>query len=254
MAGKRLTKQQMREDQFRDALEEIIFGFLDNVEKHARAYLIGLVVAILVIGGTLWFVRFRANRLEQGSFLLSRVVDAYSAPVDASGKKPRNGGDVFKNKSLKDKAIEQRISSLKEVRGAGSSLKYAEFYQAMLDARKGKVDEAIKLLSPLTGDSKIAPLALIARARLYESSGKLKKAEGDWTAIANGKYDGLAPGEGWWELGSFYERSGQVKKALQAYSKIEAPEQQKANPVQQGNGQSLSARAEKRVKALKGQV
>jgi len=253
MAGKRLTKQQMREDQFRDALEEIIFGFLENIEKHTKGYLIGLVVAVLLIGGTLGFMRVRASRLEEGSFLLSKVMDAYSTPVGEAGKNAGAKGDNFKSETLKDKAIEQRISALKGVSGAGSSVKYAAFYQAMLKAKEGKLDEAVKLLSPLTRDRNIASLALSARARLYEASGKLKEAEKDWSTLAKGGYPGMPPGEGWWLLGSFYERTGQDQKAVDAYSKIEAPEKSE-KPVRPGGAQSLSERAAQRVKALKGEV
>jgi tetratricopeptide (TPR) repeat protein len=246
MASRKLTKQQMREDQFRDALTEIYVGTLTHLERFWKAYLAGLlVVAAAGAGGWYLWNRHRES-LQERQYLLSRVMEALNAPVGEKADAGASPNLTFPSEAARQKEVESRFQAFSK-EASGAARKTALLLEASSLLQKGKADEAVSRLSPLVSDGTYGPLALSLRAAAHEGAGRYDRAEADYKTLASLKSPLLPAGEGAWLLGQFYERRGQKEKALSAYEQAE-----KALPeAEEGKEPGLLQRVKKRVEALK---
>ncbi len=220
MASKKLTKRDIREDEFRDLLSEFYFGTIANMERHWKVYAAALI-AVLVVGlGAFALWSRHESRQAKASYLMARVMEAYSAPVEEKGKSAPAGQLSFTSEAQKLKAVEARLQALQNEVGFGATDGLAQYYKALAQADSGNLPEAIATVSPLT-EGKLAPLALNLRARLYEASKQWDKAEQDWKKLATLNDPTWPKGEGYWELGQFYERRSEKAKAIEAYQMVQ---------------------------------
>ncbi len=248
MSRKKLTKKQMREDQFRDILEEFYFGVIEGLEKHWATYLAGLLLLLLVGFGALYFWDSHKSHMAKSSYLLAQVMEAYNAPVGKDAKK-QNGDQLhFTTNADRLQAVDTRLKALDKQAGSDASGDIGIFYKALAQADAGKVKEAISTVGPLTTNKQLASLALGLRARLYEASGDIKDAEKDWKTLSGLKTEEYPAGEGLWELAQFYERQGDDAKAIDTYKKIEGAASDSEKDAQGG----LAQRARSRLEAIKG--
>ena len=245
MASRKLTKQQMREDQFRDALTEIYVGTLRNLERFWKAYLVGVVVAAAAAAGGWVLWSQHREKVQERQYLLGQVMEAFEAPV---GEKANPGEKrlTFSSEQARRREVETRLGTLSR-QASGATRKAAVLLEASSLLEKGRNDEAVSRLTPLVSDGIYGPLALSLRAAAHEGAGRYDRAEADYKALLSLKSPVLPPGEGAWLLGQYYERRGRQDKALQAYEQVE-----KAFPsVEEGKEPGLLQRAKKRVEALK---
>jgi len=254
MASKKLTKQEMRHDEFRDILSEVYFGSVKHLEAYWKAYLTALVT-ILVAGSVGYFFWYRSeSRSAQASYLLAQVIEAYNAPVEASDKNAdknaaKNPAALsFKSEKEKDEAIKARLADLTP-KANGQSKPLCEFYKALSQARDGQIADAVAKVTPLTKDSELAPQALALRARLYEAQSQWDKAEADWKALAALDKPAWPKGEGWYVLGQYYERRLQLDKAAECYEKAS-----KSVTGDDAKDDPLVKRAQTQLDAVKGKV
>lgn len=248
MTSKRLTKQEMREDQFRDLLSEFYFGAIRSVEEHWVNYLIGLLVVLGAIAGGFYLSNRLRDQRAQGSYLLAKVMEAYSAPV--SDAPDSNASQLsFKSESAKAQEVATRLAALEKAKGAGDSGKLAAFYQALTLAQSGKTADAEKALGPLVADKDLAPLALQLRARIREAAGQWDLAEADWKALTTLKNPSWLDAEGWYLLGGYYERRSQSDKAVGAYEMVA-----KSLGPEAGDDNALLKRAKDQMETLKGKA
>lgn len=246
MASRKLTKQQMREDQFRDALTEIYVGTLTHVERFWKAYLAGLLVAAAAGAGGWYLWNRHRESVEERQYLLGRVMEALAAPVE---EKPDAGSSrslTFPSEQARRKEVESRFQAFSK-EAAGTARKTALLLEASSLLQGGKAQEAVSRLSPLVSDKTYGPLALSLRAAAHEGAGRLDQAEADYKALSTLKSPLLPPGEGAWLLGQFYERRGQKDKALKAYEQAEKA----FPPAEEGKEPGLLQRVKKRMEGLK---
>lgn len=248
MASKKLTKQEMRKDEFRSILSEVYFGAVRHLEQYWRAYLIGLA-AVLVVGGAAYYIQIRsAAKQDKSSYLLAQVIEAFNAPVEASPKDPNSKQLTFKTEKEKTDAIQARMKAL-EAEQAGSAKAFYTFYSAQAQARGDKLAEAAATVTPLTKDPRLAPQALVFRARLYEAQSQWDKAEADWKALTGLDNASWPAGEGWCLLGEYYERRGDTQKAIESYEKAA-----KSVTGEEAKEDALVKRAQTQLEALKGKA
>lgn len=242
----KLSKHQIREDAIHDVLAEGFGNTLYSIRDNWKIYL-GVVGGIIVVafgGVVLW--NARANKAEKASALLAKVQSAYDAQIAPTGGiSPDQDNPTFPTEDARRKEVDKYLAEVKN-QGAGVPLRIGTLYTALEDSNRGKPDEALKALGPLTTDSTLAPIALRLRAKIYEGMSQWDKAESDWKAYAALKDPRVPQGEGWYLLGQFYERRQQKDKAIEAYEKAltllaQAPDE---NP--------LKTRVKAQVAGLKG--
>jgi tetratricopeptide (TPR) repeat protein len=248
MSSKRLSKQEMREDQFRDFLSEFYFGAIRSVEEHWQRYLVGLVVVLAAIAGGFFLANRMKEQRDHGSYLLGRVMEAYDAPVSDTPN-PNSSRLSFTSESAKTQEVATRLAAMEKAKGAGDSGRLAAVYQALSLAQAGKYAEAEKALGPVAADKNLAPVALLMRAKLREAQGQWDQAEQDYKSLCAAKSPSWLDAEGWWLLGGFYERRNQNEKALAAYEMVS-----KSLGPEAGEDNALAKRAKDQMETLKGKA
>jgi len=243
MASKKLSKQQMREDEFRDVLGEVYFGTLNYVTEKWRTFAVGFVVVLLLLAGAFYLWQNQQAKAAHDSYLLGQVMEAYGAPVDAASK----GGSsrlTFTSEGQRTQAVETRLSAYAQSAGADAPL--VVYYKALQQARTGNLSGATATVAPLAKDAKFAPVALSLRARLYEGQAQWDKAEADYKALTVSSTAAWTPADGWMALGEFYQRRGQKDKASDAFSQVEKAAGKDADE------DPLAKRAKAKLEELKG--
>jgi tetratricopeptide (TPR) repeat protein len=218
MSSKRLSKQEMREDEFRDVLAEVYFGALGYLTEKWKAFAIGFVVVLLMLAGAFYLWQNQQAKAAHSSFLLGQVMDAYNAPIEAT---PKGGpGQLsYPSEAQRAQAVETRLTAYSKEAGAGSPM--AVYYRALIQARAGNLSEATITVSALTKNAEFAPVAFSLRASLYEGQAQWDKAEADYKTLAGLTTPTWTPADGLMALGDYYERRGQKDKAADAFGQVE---------------------------------
>lgn len=254
MASRKITKHEMKQDQFRSFLSEFYFGLLSSMERHWQAYLIGFAAFLVAAAGGFYGWSKYESRRDHSSYLLAQLQEACDAPVEA--KKSGSPDQLsFTTQALKDSEVNARLAALERAGGASATL--AGLYKASLQAEAGKISDALATVEPLTKNADTAAAALCLRARLYEAQGQWDKAEADWKSLTTFTGPNWPKGEGWWQLGKFYERRSQNDKAVAAYEMVEKTVGEPvAKPDAKGPAPEdpMVKRAKDQVEALKGKA
>ena len=219
MASKKLTKQEMRQDEFRTVLGELYFGALSYISENWKGFAIGFAAVLLLLAGAFYAWQAYEAKLGEESFLLGQVMEAYNAPVMAAAPNAPSQQLSFPSEAQRNQAVETRLASY--VKDAGASDTLAIYYKALAQAEGGKVAEAITTLTPVATDAKYAPVGLSLRARLYETQSTWDKAEADWKALTAITTATWTPSDGWLALGEYYQRRGIKDRAIEAYQQVE---------------------------------
>jgi predicted negative regulator of RcsB-dependent stress response len=243
MASHKLTKQEMRQDEFRSVLAELYFGALGYISENWKGFAIGFAAVLLLLAGGFYLWQAHEAKLGEQSYLLAQVMDAYNAPVQA-GAKPQGQQTIFSSDSQRDQEVTARLAKYSKDAGASSPL--AVYYKALTQADAGQVAEAISTVTPVATNPKFAPIGLALRARLYETQSNWDKAEADWKTLTTTTTPTWTPADGWMALGQYYQRRDMKDKAIDAYQQVEkvAGSEAKDDP--------LARTAKSKIEELKG--
>ncbi len=245
MAAKKLTKQEMRDDQFRDVLSELYFGALNTISENWRAFAVGFAAVLLLLAGAFYLWQAHLAKEARASYLLGQVMDAYNAPVEATPAQGRSSQLSFPSEAQRAQAVDTRLAAYQQAVGASSPL--ALYYKALSQAQGGNASGAAATLDPVTKDAKLGSVALSLQARLYESQGQWDKAEADWKALTAISTPTWTKAEGFLALGAYYERRSMKDKAMQAYEQAETLAGQQSD-------ETLAKKAKEKVDSLKGRA
>lgn len=249
---KKLTKDEMRHDAFRDALSTAYHSVEHRFEQHWKLYLAGVVaLLVLIVAGQLGWSHLQ-GRKERASFLAARVAEAYDAPVLKAtdpvreGYK-RQGALFFDTEAARTAEVEKRLAEAEAGPSDAGARRVTALYRAMTAARAGKVDEALTLAAPLASDPAMGPTAVMFEARLRESKRDAAGAEAAWKRLSTMTGPGFPEGSGAALLADYYERTGDTAKAREAYAALEASLKGKV-----ADDDPLLARAKSQQEKLKG--
>lgn len=249
---KKLTKDEMRHDAFRDALSTAYHTVEHRFETHWKLYLAGLGVlfGLLVAGMLTW--NHLQSRKGEASFLASRVVEAFDAPVlkaddPAREGYKRQGALFFDTEAARAAEVEKRLGEAAKGPSHGPSAHVCTLYRAYAAARAGKADEALSLAAPLAADPELGPLAVMFEARVRESKRDAAGAEAAYKRLATLTGPGFPLGAGTAQLAEYYERTGDTAKAREQYAALESALKGKV-----ADDDPLLARAKSQQEKLKG--
>jgi hypothetical protein len=218
MASHKLTKQEMRQDEFRSVLAELYLGALGYISENWKGFAIGFAAVLLLLAGAFYLWQAHEAKLGEQSYLLGQVMEAYNAPVQA-GAKPQGQQTTFASAAQRDQEVSARLA--KYTKDAGASAPIAVYYKALAQAQAGQVTEAIGTVTPVAADPKFSPIGLSLRARLYETQSNWDKAEADWKTLTTTTTATWTPAEGWFALAQYFQRRDLKDKAVDAYQQVE---------------------------------
>jgi len=249
---KKLTKEEMRHDAFRDALTTAYRSVEHSLEHHWKLYLGGLALflVLFLIGQYAWY-RVRENR-DAASFRVSRVTEAFSAPVLKADDRARDtykrqGTLFFDSEAARADELQKRLGEAKTAGGPEADQRVVALYSAMAAARAGKTDDALTLVAPLAGDKALGPVAVMFEARVREAKRDAAGAEAAWKKLSTMTGPGFPEGSGLDLLAEYYERSGQPAKARETWATLETSLKGKV-----AEEDALVSRARSKQEQLKG--
>jgi tetratricopeptide (TPR) repeat protein len=170
----RLTRQELKKDEFAERLETIQEFFLHNQKEIVKFGGIAVLIAAVAIGG-LFLYRSRQNK---ASSAFAQALVSFHAPVMPSAP-PGTTQLTFKSDAEK---YQQALKQFSEVAGSYSwsaQGRYARYYVGLCQRALGNNTEAEKELKASSEgrDTELAALAKFALGGLYEQTGRTDQAE-----------------------------------------------------------------------------
>lgn len=205
-------KDQLQHDHFTDTVSEVVGYATSHRQELIRWVTIGVVILGLA-AGAFWFAQYRASARRQD---LDRAFAVADKPV-ATGAAPGVGS--FPTEDAKNQAVMKAFSDVVSKDGSSSEGLMAQYYVGTLKAKKGDTKGAEADLSRVADSSvRVAPLAKIALAELYQGDNKTAQAQALLQSIVNKPTDLVSKAQAQILLARMEETTNpqQAKKLLKA--------------------------------------
>ncbi len=199
--GRRLTRKQLKQDEFVTLFDHLTQWFADNWRPVLAA-----VGAVCVVGLIWWGVNaWSGNRTDKAADLLRTAVTTY---MGDSTDPAKPGGDQAK--------AEEQLRTVVDRYGRSPQADVARLYLARILINKGDTDAARDLLVKVAarkGDSALVRLATLDLVHLRVASGQAAEVAQELTDMITGKDDRLPRDVALFELGSVYVKERDYAKA-----------------------------------------
>ena len=165
------ARHRLKEDPFAEGTREIF----DWLLEHRINLVGGIVVAGIIIGAYLGWWNHQQNREERAGLELSQAVRTMNAPL---GAEAIAGQESYPTASARAEAAQKKFGDIAEHYSRTTSGHMAAYYLgvARMDAGDNSgAEQQFKKVAD-SGDKNIAPLAKMALASLYVSTGRDQQA------------------------------------------------------------------------------
>jgi len=222
MSPKRITRKQMKRDEFISAVQRLF----NLVVRYRKPLAIILAVAMVVTVAVLGWNYYRNQQELKASVLLSAALKEFYAPVIEPGEttsEDETQGPSFPSEEAK---YNQALPSFQKVIDSyprSRSAAQARYYQGVCYIRLNKYEDAIKSLEESvkrSSDRLVKALILKNLAYSYEATGNYQKAaelyRNHLRALSR-----VVPKElVILDMGKYYEKANQPKEAMAQYQRI----------------------------------
>jgi tetratricopeptide (TPR) repeat protein len=215
--GRRLTRKQIKQDQFVSLVDRGAHWMGQNWRQAALGLGGAVALAVLYWGVSLLV----AARGEAAATALSRALDTYNAPVGAAAK-----ADATLRFATDTERLDAADAAFKAVSSKfwlTPPARYAKLYIARIAADRGDTATAARLLGELASrrsSSPIVRLATLDLVRLRIAKGEGQQLAGDLEAMVAGKDPRLPRDLALFELAQMWEREGKPAEAAELYRKL----------------------------------
>jgi len=170
----RLTRHQLKEDELSARLNAWLDFFLQR-KKQISIVVAAAIGIIAVVVGIYFYVRRTQNNVAAA---FAKALNTYHAPVMVSPPNAPNLESYKTNDAKNQKALEE-FNAVAHSYSRYAAGRMARYYAAVCLRELGKFPEAEKEFQALasSGDTRIAALAKVGLASVYESSGRTSEAE-----------------------------------------------------------------------------
>jgi predicted negative regulator of RcsB-dependent stress response len=194
--GRRITRKQLKQDEFVSAGEAIIRWFMDNW----RPFVAGLGALCFVI--VVWYTvgRWTESRAEQAALELHRAVTA----ADEAAR----GGDSA--------AAQATLQAFIDDHGKDDQADMARVFLARLKMDDAELEDARNLLVEVTDRHRadaVGRPAMHSLVRLRVEMGQVAEVEQELEAMATGQDTRLPRDVALWELGELFSAENQPDRA-----------------------------------------
>jgi predicted negative regulator of RcsB-dependent stress response len=163
-------KEQLRHDQFSDAVSSVVVYAQSNREKVTR-WAIVLGIVLILGGGAFWYASYRNSERRQD---LQNAFAILEAPVGTPGQL----GKSFPTQDAKTAASMKALQDVVAKDGGTRQGLIAQYYLGTLKAGKQDTKGAeADLQNVANSDSDCTPLAKIALAQLYAGDNRMHDAQ-----------------------------------------------------------------------------
>ena len=194
--GRRITRKQLKQDEFVSAGETIIRWFMGNW----RPFVFGLVAVCLLIVAWWTVGRWSSSRAEQASYELHQAVTAFDEAMA--------GGDAA--------TAQDQLQTYIDEHGRSDQADMARVYLARMMMDQSDLEGARALLVEVSGRHEsdlVGSLATLDLVRLQEASGERSKVAEELEGIVVGQDSRLPRDVALWELGELFVRQDEPDRA-----------------------------------------
>lgn len=223
MVKRKLKKEEIRKDPFREFLAKTFSEIETSLEVYWKYYLLGFGVIVLSVAGIYFYMENLQVKNEKNDLLVNEILEIADAPVMAKDNPERenyvkSGMKTYLSDDEKSSELYKKINELIANGPKKSQKNTAMMAKASDLARRGSYEESLKILDEIAKDERFKVSALQLKARIYEMQNDFAKAENFYKEISNLNAPDLPKPLGIEMLGEFYQRNNKKEEALKAYN------------------------------------
>jgi TolA-binding protein len=218
---RREHRRELRHDKFVDEM-----GSLSTRAKENQRFLMTVTAAVVAAALIAYGIYFYRNTQEQkAQDALASAIDTIDSPLlsPPGSQQPPQPGAKYKTEAERNAAAEKQFKDLESKYGGTDAADVANLYLARLDAGRGDVAGARKLLNAFINEHPKHVLVGSARFSLYQ----LRIENGEAAQVANelqtevNKSDPVLPADSLLVLlAHAYDVQGNAQKSKEAYRRI----------------------------------
>ena len=218
---RREHRRELRHDKFVDEMGSLSTRAREN-QRFLLTITIGVIAAALVAYGIYFY---RNNREQQAQDALASAIDSIDSPLlSAPGsQQPQQPGAKFKTEAERNAAAEKQFKDLESKYSGTDAADIANLYLARLDAGRGDIAGARKLLNGFIDEHPKHVLVGSARFSLYQiriENGEAAQVASELQNEVN-KSDPVLPADSLLVLlAHAYDVQGNAEKSKEAYRRI----------------------------------
>ncbi len=215
--GRRLTRKQIKRDQFVSLVDRIFHWLGQNWRQAATGLGVVLAVALVFWGVT----AFRGTRSDAAGQALAQALETYGAPVGSGA--PADAPVKFATDTERLAAAEKAFQAIKSHYWLTPQKHVAELFLARIAADRGDQAQAIKLLGEITSrrtSDPVVRLAMLDLVRLRLAKGEGVQLVAELEGMASGKDPRLPRDAAIFQLARVWEGEGKPEEASKFYRKI----------------------------------
>ena len=215
--GRRLTRKQIKQDQFVSLVDRSAHWMGQNWRQAALGLGGAVALAVLYWGVT----ALVAARGSAAATALTRALDTYNAPVGAAA--PADATLKFATDTERLDAADSAFKAVSSKYWLTSHARHAKLYTARIAADRGDSETAVRLLGELASRRSANPIVRLATldlVRLRVAKGEGQQLVADLEAMISGKDPRLPRDLAMFELARMWEQEGKPDEAAKLYRKL----------------------------------
>lgn len=205
--GRRITRKQLKQDEFVSTIDKFIHWVVTNWRPLVIS--VGAVCVVAVVAWIGW--RWSSARVQRASYDLHQAVSAY----DASLASAQTGTEPT--------AVMEQLQAIVDRYGRSDQADVARIYLARIAVKEGRRDDARDLLVEVTTrhhDDAIAGLATLDLIDLRMASGQGGEVAGELEAMVTRPNSALPGDVALYELGELYLEQHEPERAKTFLEKL----------------------------------
>lgn len=212
------VRHRLKEDRFAETAQDTFSWMRD----HSINLVGGIIVAGLIIGIALGGYLYMENREQKASADLGQAMETLNAPIRAANPSPDSTDESYPSMKERALAAEKKFQAVANQYPHTHSGKIAGYFVGIseLQAGNNSAGEARLKQIAASGDKELAPLAKLALASLYSSTGRSQEAITLLKDLADHPSHAVAKTTAQFELAGVYETT-QPAEARKLYEEIQ---------------------------------
>jgi tetratricopeptide (TPR) repeat protein len=219
------TRHALKQDGFAQATASS-FSWLSDHSSSVVRWVIGSVVLVVVVAGSLVFWKVRSGAADRA---LGAALDTYVAPLAEPGVPSGNG--IFSTAADRSKAANQQFTSVAQQYGWLPEGAKAHYFAGITDQELGQTGSAESELKTAAGawDSNVANLAKLALAGVYRQTARDAQAIDLYNALVTKPSETVSASAAQLDLADLYAAEGKQDQARAIWAKVKDADKEGAS-------------------------
>jgi len=212
------VRHRLKEDKFAETAQDTFSWMRD----HSINLVGGIIVAGLIIGIGLGGYFYMENREQKASADLGQAMETLNAPIHATNPSPDSTEESYLSMKERALAAEKKFQAVASQYPHTHSGKIAGYFVGISELQAGNNSAGESRLKQIaaSGDKELAPLAKLALASLYSSTGRSQEAVTLLKDLADHPSHAVAKTTAQFQLAGIYEIT-QPAEARKLYEEIQ---------------------------------